>query len=67
MLPDGLKLMNPFLEYRGEPSDGAASLPGQTGYVPVSDGMGRIVGCVVTGYGSRGNIVVLSNLASTCP
>src|SRR5512134_1668378 len=50
MLPHDQRLLNPFTRVRTEPIDGAATIPGETGYEPVVDALGQNVGYVITGH-----------------
>jgi prepilin-type N-terminal cleavage/methylation domain-containing protein len=61
MLPSATSLPNPFTQARTEPVDGAAAAPGQTGYEPVVDGSGAIIGYIITGYGRTNTVTRLSN------
>jgi hypothetical protein len=55
-LPGGLLLENPFYNIRTEPRNGAAAIPGETGYVPVVQG-GINTGYTITGFGQYFTIV----------
>ncbi len=48
LLPGGILMMNPMIDYRTEPVDGVAACSGQIGYIPVSLNA-RNVGCSITG------------------
>lgn len=57
LLPGGILLMNSFTKASTEPINGAASNPGEIGYVPVIDnGVGS--GYTITGSGKQGNVIV---------
>lgn len=61
ILPAGTNLPNPFTRALTEPVDGAAGNPGETGYQPVLDGTGSVVGYIITGFGRRAVVTRLSN------
>ncbi len=61
MLPRSTSLANPFTRALTEPIDGAAATVGQTGYEPVTDGAGTVLGYVITGYGRADIVNRLSN------
>jgi len=61
MLPKSANLTNPFTQAATEPVDGAAATVGQTGYEPVTDGAGTVMGYVITGYGRANTVIRLSN------
>ena len=61
MLPQATSLPNPFTRARTEPVDGAAASSGQTGYEPVVDGSGTVMGYHITGYGRAGTVLRLNN------
>lgn len=61
MLPQATNLPNPFTRALTEPVDGAAGSSGQTGYEPVVDGAGTVMGYHITGYGRVGTVLRLSN------
>jgi prepilin-type N-terminal cleavage/methylation domain-containing protein len=61
MLPSSTNLANPFTRALTNPIDGAAANPGETGYEPVTDGAGTVLGYVITGYGSSSTVLRLSN------
>lgn len=61
MLPKSSALPNPFTRNLTEPIDGAAGTPGETGYEPVVDGNGTIVGYTITGYGRTSTVLRLTN------
>lgn len=61
MLPKSTSLANPFTHALTEPVDGAASTVGQTGYEPVPDGSGTVLGYVITGYGRATIVNRISN------
>jgi type IV pilus assembly protein PilA len=60
MLPGGAALENPFTKAATEPVDGAAALPGQTGYVPIVQA-GANVGYTITGFGKTALIITLTS------
>lgn len=57
LLPGGMLLENPFHHHRTEPVDGAAAVPGQTGYMCAVNSQGNATGYLITGYGLKGEIV----------
>ena len=59
LLPGGVALENPFTCLAEEPTDGAAAIPGDTGYVPTVIG-GVNAGCVITGCGSTAGITIFT-------
>ena len=59
LLPEGMLLENPVYLCRVEPVDGAAAIPGQTGYVCAVNSEGQATGYLITGYGMRGEIAQL--------
>ena len=61
MLPKSSALPNPFTRDLTEPIDGAAGAPGETGYEPIVDGSGIIIGYVITGYGRSNTVLRLSS------
>ena len=61
ILPQATNLPNPFTLALTEPIDGAAGAAGETGYEPVLDGNGLIIGYVITGYGRANVVTRLSN------
>ncbi len=61
LLPRSSLIENPFSRAATEPVDGAASAPGETGYEPVVDVNGVIIGYVITGHGRGGQICRYSN------
>ncbi len=61
LLPGGVLLENPFTQIRTEPTDGLASLPGQTAYSAVIGGL-TAVGYAISGFGADSLIIVLSKL-----
>ena len=61
MLPQATSLANPFTRALTEPVDGAAGSPGQTGYEPVLDGAGTVMGYHITGYGRTATVLLLNN------
>ncbi|HKW13581.1 MAG TPA: type II secretion system protein [Candidatus Krumholzibacteria bacterium] len=61
MLPKSANLTNPFTHAATEPVDGAAATVGQTGYEPVTNGAGTVIGYVITGYGRANTVLRLSN------
>ena len=57
LLPKGMLLMNPFTNVNTEPINGAATNPGETGYVPViANGVGS--GYTITGSGKQGVVII---------
>jgi type IV pilus assembly protein PilA len=61
MLPGGALLENPFDKAgAGQPIDGAAVAPGQTGYAPILQG-GVNVGYTITGFGKTALILTLTS------
>ena len=60
MLPAGALLENPFTKVGSEPINGAATTPGQTGYVPIVLNLVN-VGYTITGYGDATLIITLSS------
>ena len=61
MLPQNTFLENPFTGAASVPVDGAAAVPGETGYVPIVDGSGTNIGYTITGHGKTGTVLTLSN------
>jgi len=61
MLPQASSLPNPFTRALTEPIDGAAAAPGQTGYEPIVDVNGTIIGYNITGYGKTNTVLRLSS------
>jgi len=61
MLPHGVLMENPFTRAMTEPVDGAAGASGETGYEPVADFSGVIIGYVITGHGKDGRVCRYSN------
>lgn len=61
MLPQKTSLANPFTKALTEPIDGAAGIPGQTGYQPVVGASGAVDGYIITGYGRSNTVLRLSN------
>jgi prepilin-type N-terminal cleavage/methylation domain-containing protein len=61
LLPQNQPLPNPFTRANTEPVDGAAALPGQTGYEPVVDGSGATVGYIITGFGKSAQLCRFTN------
>jgi prepilin-type N-terminal cleavage/methylation domain-containing protein len=61
MLPQKTSLANPFTRALTEPVDGAAGVPGQTGYQPVVGASGTVDGYIITGYGRSTTVLRLSN------
>jgi prepilin-type N-terminal cleavage/methylation domain-containing protein len=61
MLPQSSNLTNPFTQALTEPIDGSAGNPGETGYEPVTDANGTVIGYVITGYGRGRTVTRLSN------
>lgn len=59
LLPEGRMLLNPYHLCHCEPQNGVAAQPGQTGYLPITDGTGRYVGYMITGWGGHCEIVLL--------
>jgi hypothetical protein len=55
LLPDGDRLVNPYTTGISEPGDGTASSKGQTGYLPIPDGLVN-VGYSITGFGEFSSI-----------
>jgi prepilin-type N-terminal cleavage/methylation domain-containing protein len=52
-VPD--QLNNPFTNVQSEPGDGTAAGPGDTGYLPIVQGVVN-VGYVITGFGKDGTV-----------
>jgi prepilin-type N-terminal cleavage/methylation domain-containing protein len=61
MLPQSGNLTNPFTNAATEPIDGSAGNPGETGYEPVTDANGTVMGYIITGYGRGKTVTRLSN------
>ena len=61
MLPGGALLDNPFSKAATEPVDGAAALPGSTGYIDIKDATATPVGYQITGFGKATNVITLSS------
>lgn len=61
ILPGSVLLMNPFNSAALEPVNGVAAASGQTGYVPVPDGIGINTSYSITGFGQTAQILTLSN------
>ncbi len=59
LLPEGMLLENPVYLCRIEPVNGAACVPGQTGYVYAVNTEGKVTGYLINGYGMKGEIVQL--------
>jgi hypothetical protein len=59
LLPEGMLLENPVYLCRIEPVDGAAAIPGQTGYVCAVNSEGQATGYLITGFGLHDEIVQL--------
>ena len=59
LLPGAALLDNPFTKAASEPVDGAAALPGQTGYVPIVVGIVN-VGYTITGNGKQAGDMVIT-------
>ena len=59
LLPEGMLLENPVYLCRIEPVDGAAAVPGQTGYVVAINRDGEATGYLITGFGLHDEIVQL--------
>jgi hypothetical protein len=57
MLPDGMLLVNPAYFCRTEPVNGAAAVPGQTGYMVAINAQHQPTGYLITGYGMQDEIV----------
>jgi len=58
LLPQGIRLINPFTKANTEPINGAAANPGEVGYVPViANGVGS--GYTVTGSGKQGIVIIM--------
>ena len=60
LLPGGLNLQNPFTKAATEPVNGAAALPGVTGYVPILVA-GVNSGYTITCYGKAAMVLTLSS------
>jgi prepilin-type N-terminal cleavage/methylation domain-containing protein len=61
MLPGGILLPNPFDKAGvGQPIDGAAGAPGESGYLPIVQA-GVNVGYTITGFGKTALIITLSS------
>ena len=62
LLPQQALLTNPFTKAQTEPIFGAATTPGQSGYVGVDpDGDGTIDGYSINGWGKSNEILVLTS------
>jgi type II secretory pathway pseudopilin PulG len=62
LLPGGGPLENPYTNALSVPiSSGVASLPGETGYVPIVGPTGLNDGYAITGFGLTGIITTLRN------
>jgi prepilin-type N-terminal cleavage/methylation domain-containing protein len=61
MLPHSTRVANPFTHALTEPVDGAAINPGETGYEPVLDGAGTVIGYIISGYGRASTVIRLTN------
>jgi prepilin-type N-terminal cleavage/methylation domain-containing protein len=61
ILPQSALLQNPFTRAATEPVNGAAGTPGQTGYVPVVDGLGMNSSYDITGFGQQIVVLTLTN------
>jgi len=61
LLPNNVRLPNPFTAARTEPIDGAAATKGQTGYQPILGAGGVPVGYTITGYGQVRVVATLRN------
>jgi len=61
LLPWSQPLENPFTRANTEPVDGAAANPGETGYQPLPDWSGSMVGYVITGYGKATLLITFTN------
>ena len=59
LLPNGVRLVNPFTGQATEPVTGTAVTPGQIGYVPHIES-GNTVGYTITGFGEAAIIVILN-------
>ena len=60
MLPSGALLENPFTKVATEPGDGAATVAGDTGYVPIVQALAN-VGYTITGFGKSAIVITLSS------
>ncbi len=57
LLPQGVRLANPFTKVNTEPVNGAAADPGEIGYVPlIANGVGN--GYTITGCGKGGTVII---------
>jgi prepilin-type N-terminal cleavage/methylation domain-containing protein len=62
LLPNGALLDNAFTNTPSEPqSSGAATAPGEIGYVPIVGGGGINEGYTITGFGQSAVVITLSN------
>ena len=62
MLPGGAQLENPFDKTISVPlAAGAATLPGETGYVVQVDASGTNVGYIIDGFGKTATIITLTS------
>jgi len=62
LLPNAVLLENPFTKAASEPQWGAAAtLPGEAGYVVITDAVGTNVGYTITGFGKDALIITLSS------
>ena len=63
LLPGGALLENPFTKAATEPAvwDGAATQPGETGYLVLQDASATNVGYEITGFGKTAVVITLSS------
>ncbi|MCZ6765335.1 MAG: hypothetical protein O7D32_00245 [bacterium] len=59
LLPGDTLLENPFWKALTEPVDGAAALPGSTGYVDFKDASGTAAGYTIDGLGAQQTIITI--------
>ena len=64
LLPEGMRLENPYHLCRTEPIDGAAAVHGETGYMVCVNGEHQPAGYVITGVGDTYDFII--QICHTC-